>query len=319
MKHFSALLFVLFISNTIGGTLYGFSADMALISVDPWTGKQTNIGKPLPHEAQAQNLATIDQKSAIYYIVGFNLTTQKTQLIGVSLSNGKILSETNLPFEAEFLVGVGQTVDFDPITGTVLASGRDRSVEDAHRIIRMDPLSGQYSTIAVIEDIDVLGEPHVYDYINKVYWLQFGVNDSQGIHIDIFGYDTVTGKLLYQIRDVLNIETMSFDPKTGLIYGIGIIFDAEGKPIRILTTLDSKTGNTTIIGKIPNYFIINSSIAALDILNRILYCTLQPHESGKNDADFELVGVKLEDASIVSHPHLCQNPSLCPWSLDYFN
>jgi len=164
-----------------------------------------------------------------------------------------------------------------------------------------------------------LGEAHVYDYINKVYWLQFGVQDASGIHIDLFGYDVIKGTLLYQIRDELNIETLNFDPKTSLIYGVGITFDAKGNPSRILTTLDSKTGNITIVGKIPKYFIINSSIAALDISGRKLYCILQPYDGVNNDASFELVGINLADAKIVSHPQLCDNPAYCPWSLDYFN
>ena len=67
------------------GTLYGLSETTGLIVIDPATGRQTPIGIPLPAEAQAQNLATLDAQRGIYYMIGYNLSTQVHAETGAGL------------------------------------------------------------------------------------------------------------------------------------------------------------------------------------------------------------------------------------------
>ena len=58
------------------GTMYGISSNVGFVTIDPSTGKVDPVAAPFPHEAQAQNLASLDALRGIYYIIGYNLTNQ---------------------------------------------------------------------------------------------------------------------------------------------------------------------------------------------------------------------------------------------------
>ena len=56
--------------------MYGISSNVGFVTIDPSTGKVDPVAAPFPHEAQAQNLASLDALRGIYYIIGYNLTNQ---------------------------------------------------------------------------------------------------------------------------------------------------------------------------------------------------------------------------------------------------
>ena len=48
--------------------------------------------------------------------------------------------------------------------------------------------------------INVLGAAHAYDYNDNTFWLQYGLNQSGAISIEIFGFDSHTGALKHRVR-----------------------------------------------------------------------------------------------------------------------
>lgn len=159
----------------------------------------------------------------------------------------------------------------------------------------------------------MLGGASSYDPKNRILWLQFGTNNT----INLFGFDVDSGKLVSQLPDTYYMETMDYDSQTGLIYGIGLqVFNSTSYQ-RILMTLDSKEKKYNIIAPIPHYFIIESDIGALDVKDRTYFCFLQSDK--QNNAPFELLTISLTNGKILNSAVGCQQPSKCPWALEYLN
>jgi len=287
-----------------------------LVSIDPATGATTNIGQPI-NDYVAQGLAAIDDKKEVIYLVVTDATTDKVMLLGLSLNDGSIKTNIQLPFTAVVFIGVGQSVDVDPVTGDVFVSGKDPSVGDKHRIYRVSVSSGKLTPIAVMGGIDVLGAASAYDPMYQVLWLQFGTNTS----INMYAFDVTNGDVLFNIDDdIFNMETMDFDPVTGLIYGIGFTAKNETYGSRTVVTLNSKDGQLKQIAIVDKdqYEIIDGSATALDFTNRIIYSFLQPR--GNDNNPFDLVGVDIRSGKVVNgSPVGCADPENCAWSMEFHN
>jgi len=297
--------------------LYGVAESIAqLVSIDPATAVTTNIGTGIDSDYDAQGLATIDDKNGIFYLIVTD-SENNVLLIGLSLDDGTVTKQIPLPFSAGGFIGVGQSVNIDPTSGDIFVSGRDPSVNNQHRIYRIDMATGTLTPLATVAFIDVLGASSVYDPKNKVLWLMFGTNTS----INLFGYNVTNGKLLWNINDdVYNLETMDFDPETGLIYGIGLKVINDSYASRTVVTLNSATGEFNVIAVIDKdqFWIIDGGASALDWTNRVLYCYLQPR--GPESNPFDLVGVDMATGKLVNGaPAACTDPGACPWSLEYHN
>jgi len=290
--------------------LYGLGVSIpSLVRINPTTAIETRVGSTnLPNELTAQQLSSIDARNRIYYLIAYNDTSSIVQIIGLSLTTGTLVKTIKLPFISSAFIGVGETCNVMP-NGDILVSGRDR-VRNQHQILRVSASTGATSKIASIGDVDVLGGASTYDPSNSMLWIQLGLKSGS---ISNFGFNISTGKLVHQIPDTLNMETMDYDPVTQLIYGIGLQVFNETSYYRILMTLDSKTGKYNIIGKIPGYFIIQASLAALDSKGRLLYTYLQ--KTGNSNAKFDLLTISMQDASIKNAVLACNNN--CPWSIAY--
>jgi len=295
--------------------LYGLSSAAQLLRIDPKTATQTPIGSPISNEYDAEELSSIDSVNGIYYLIGFNSTSAVISLIGVDLQTAKIRYNIILPFVSSAFVGVGETCDVDPSTGDVFVTGRE-SASGKHHILRVTPSTGKIQFIAELGNIDVLGGPSAFDPVNKIYWLQYGLNTTYEIYL--FGFNVLNGKLVYQLDDVLNMETMDYDPVTGLIFGIGLKVISDTDYYRVLMTLNSKDGSFNVIAKIPNYYIINGSLGTIDPVSRTYYCILQP--SSSDTAPMDLMTIDLKTANIISNPQICDSSlNGCPWALNFYS
>jgi hypothetical protein len=69
---FAALLVVAVLAfpDVKGGALYGLNENVQLVSIDTSSGQTTILGNPLLDELQAQNLAAMDAKRSLYYMIG---------------------------------------------------------------------------------------------------------------------------------------------------------------------------------------------------------------------------------------------------------
>jgi len=297
------------------GILYGLTEHVALVRIDPFTARQQPFGQPLPDELQGQSIASLDEQAGLYYLIGYNDSTQETSLISLNLFDGTMQQEVVLPFEAQLIVGVGEYCNVEPVSGDVFATGPDPAVGGAHHIVRVHTGTKQITSVGSLpsDDLDVLGGASVYDPKNQILFLQFGIKSPPSIKI--FGFNVKTGQLVYSLDNPLNMETMNYDEKTGLIYGIGLTVYNSTNFKRTVITLDGSTGKFQEVAVIPGYFFISSSISALDILNRRLFVFLSPIG---NDVQFDLVSINVDTYAILFHPRACTDSTACPWSLQYY-
>lgn len=79
-------------SPAVKAPLYGISMSepASLIEIDTATGKKTPVGKPFSNELAAQQLSAIDANKDVYYILDFNDTSRKPNLLGFSLTDGSV-------------------------------------------------------------------------------------------------------------------------------------------------------------------------------------------------------------------------------------
>eukprot|EP00041_Stephanoeca_diplocostata_P025163 m.652141 g.652141 ORF g.652141 m.652141 type:complete len:433 (-) comp22688_c0_seq4:2877-4175(-) len=147
-------------SPAVKAPLYGIATGnpASLISVDTTTGKKTPIGKPFSNELAAQQLSAIDANKDVYYILDFNDTSRKPNLLGLSLADGSIKVDLTIDLDELAFVGVGQSVGVDPLTGLVIINGHDSTVQ-GHHFISVDPWSATPSKATSICKIPA---PNVY-------------------------------------------------------------------------------------------------------------------------------------------------------------
>jgi hypothetical protein len=304
-----------------GSSIYATINPPSLYSFDTTTGKPTPIGTGLGKEGQAQGLGTIDPKTETYYLLGFNLTAKKPNLVGASLKTGVVVSDVALPFAESEFIGVGQTVHFDTATGTgVYVTGRMPDQTSPHHLLHVDPTTGQYTDVAQIGDGDVLGGSSAFDPVAGLYYVQLARNVSGQVSIDIFSINIKTGAVKEVPMSFPNgheLQSMAWDSNSRTIVGFGVKPGSSPSSLeRTLVELDPSTSAFRVIASIPQYLVISGGISAYDSNSRTLYGMLQA-TNGTDASPVHLVGVNANTAKVVSDPVICQSPSasLCPWTL----
>ena len=262
--------------------------------------------KRTPHSTNAYSLTRFDG------IWGCLSGGQEIDLIGIDVVNGKVENRVKLPFVSSAFIGVGEAVDVDESNGEVFCVGLQ--ADQKHHLFRINPRTGESKHLADCGFIDVLGGAHAFDQTNNLVWLQYGVNNTGAISIDLFGFDAHTGELKHQIKegDSNGIYTLSYDIQREQMIGFGFDMTTHA---RTLLRLDTTTGSVAKIGAVSGYSVINGNIVTVDSRAGVIYAQLQ--SSSNSSAPFDIVGVNVTTAQVVSHAPLCQDPALCPWSMEF--
>jgi len=294
-------------------TLYGMAENATLITIDPTTGVQKEVGKiPQPKEAQAQALATMDRTNGIFYLMGQNTSSGASNLLGYSIKTGKIVSSVKVPFEEPFFVGVGQAIEFDINNQQIVAFGVLPSDNLPH-VEMINPTTGvgkQILTVTQTGLLDMLGGFTAFDPKYNILWINYGYNSSGSILDQYFGFNVATGKLAFRFNNTDMISALDWDPVNNRTVGIG--YTGKG---RTLLTLDGATGKVTVVAKVPGWSMMSSSISAYDPATQTIYAILQP-TGAPTTSPFHIVGMSFPTGKVVSSAVLCANDAVCPWSLE---
>jgi len=315
-------------------TLYGLAQNPGthLCTINEVTGNITIVGPVIPEEYIAAQLASIDEQRKIYYFISFNQGSQTVSLIGLELSTGKTKYKIALPFRETYFLGIGQTANVDPATGDLFVTGHTKE-DESHQVYRVSPSTGKLTLIADIDYGDVFGGINAYDPVNKLLWLELAYNHT---FLQLFALNVTNGKWVHKnIKNPLNLETMTFDPVTNLFYGIGLREDTATKVVRILMTFDSKSLKFTTIAEIPGYLLIDADLGTLDVKNRKLFCVMQPGQARyitrqdlrlasikqrqqKKEAPFHLLTIDMISGKVEHNPDVDYD-GLFPWSIEFLN
>jgi len=254
----------------VDGNIYAFN-NVSIISIlNPTTGIITPFG---PQMHQNTGSVSIDNTNQLLYTVVFNESQSAMQLLGLSLSTGNVVYNIDLKIEYSNSV---DTCDVDPSTGDVLVLGASQISTDIFQLIRVTPSKGTIQTIQTYKSWgQYIPGSHCYDWGNEMLWIQFFGSTA----IFSYGIDVNTGEVVYNLTqsktDKAFMQTMDFDPVSGLVYGIGLQVDIENQTSSVVVmTVNSQTGKYDVVGTVHGWgFALGMS--GLDTTGRILYTYLQ--------------------------------------------
>jgi hypothetical protein len=304
------LVLAMVLFHSTAAAVYGIlnvKGEAQFTSIDETTGAETMSKIEVPYEGLCQGLTAMDAKHGIAYIIGFNVTDHKPNLVGFDTTTGKVAVDIELPFGEMVFVGLGQGLDVDPNTGDIIAIGQKAGAKPGqvghHYVIRIDFATKAITDIATIKldatNVAILGgQANTLDYVNQVEYVNLAVNNSGKIAIDIFVIDLKTGAVTAMKTDPSKGEmllSMDYDTKTNRIYGFGpsvpaakpYFDDAEdykswlkmqngGQFLHSLAYMDVATKAFTTVGGIHGFGMMEGSIATLDPVGRVHYSMIQP-------------------------------------------
>jgi len=313
--------------------LYGLNekpntGELFLVNIDPKTGNQTTVGKFIKSEAQSQAVATIDDKNGIYYILG--TAGEAPNIVGINVTNGRVVSEADIPaFASEEFVGLGQGIDWEPDTGSIVVAGQDTT--QSWSIGLVNPKTGNFDMKAYVNNSDgkyepVMGSPSVYTTDQRDFVMLLGVMKPKQA-IEYIAVNLDTGNVA-QVPWCGETETSDYDLVSKSIYGVGLIIDrsAPGGAVRTLVQVKSDASGCVVVGNITGYWIISMGVSAIDTENRVLYflsypCVKKGDPGCQGGGPLDLVGVELQTGKTVSVATAFCNldKDTCPWSIEFVN
>jgi hypothetical protein len=290
--------------STAEGKIFGFTLDrrdVTFSTIDEVTGKQVKGTFQVPYESLCQGLSVMDSAHGIAYVLGYNNSDRKPNLVGMDIKSGKVAVDIELPFTEPGNVGLGQAIDVDPTTGDIIALGQGSigTTLTHHYAIRVDYKTKTIVNLANISKdvpsmgvLNGMGGGSTLDYTRNVEYVNLAVKGAGGatdvatVHIDLkTGKSTIVGN-----SNILN--GLNFDAKSDRIFGWGpsIAPPPNGtiaawqsalaaKPIHTLAYVNAADGASTgikIVGGIPGYFLLEGGVVTVDPVARRLYSLFQP-------------------------------------------
>ena len=294
--------------------LYGMSDAVGLIRVFPGNGSSSPIGPPLPSEDQAQQLAVLDATRGIYYILGYSVTLNAPNLVGLSLADGSVISSAPLSIYESGLIGVGQSLAIEPATGRLIIAGR-LSATGPHVVGFVDPKTGNFTQVASIDGAlrDVLGATSAYDPLTNTLLLSLADAANQYFYaVDMKAGNSTRWPEVWETGG--NIQTLDYHAASGSFLGLGIT-ELGSNITRVLVRLDARNYTFSTVGVVPGYVMMMGPIAALDVAGDVLYW--MGASIAAPDDGFFYVGLNIMDGSVASVSTARVYPE--PWSLEWLN
>lgn len=278
-------------------------------------GTGTNMGRPLNDEYVGQQLSDIDQSKGIYYYIGLNSARNISELVGLSLTDGSILSRTKLPYYTPYQIGLGQTLAANGPAGSVLIGGQ-MTDGGAHEVGTFVPGSGQYTPLASFDPSlkPIMGGLSGYSPKANRYLVALG----SGPTVQNWYWVDLATKQTGSYSECDLLESIDWDASRNVFVGVGVDVNTR---TRMVASLDALSGKCTLLGKVPGYLEMFAGQATLDASTGNIWALMQPSGDSPT-APYDLVGIRTKGGpvSIFSNFTLekCPNVIDCPWQLEYF-
>eukprot|EP01105_Mastigella_eilhardi_P017988 TRINITY_DN4152_c0_g2_i1.p1 TRINITY_DN4152_c0_g2~~TRINITY_DN4152_c0_g2_i1.p1 ORF type:complete len:308 (+),score=82.70 TRINITY_DN4152_c0_g2_i1:116-1039(+) len=298
---FLLILVAVALRAAAGVRLYGLLVNTSLTTVDTTSFEMDFISGGIAGQLPSPCVSDIDLKNNIFYTIMItNDTEYEVSLVGISLQDGATTATILLPFTAYAV----DLCDVDQATGDVLVIGKETNTQHFETMYRVDPATSTVIKVAEL-DMEFATPCSALDTKNGVE-VVVGIYNQSTITA---GYSAKTGEELWRTTEGC-VDTMVYNPVTGLIYGVAI-----GDYEFDLYSIDGSTGVTTFIGVVqPGAFTWMYFLSALDPQTNTLYCLMKQHP-----LYFDLVGISLADATVTSTTRACINTAReppCPLTLD---
>lgn len=285
--------------------LFGLNPAAALFQLSP-NGTFEMLSPPLPY-LQAQQLSCVDAPRGIFYFIGYSQATSGPYLVGLSLTNGSVLTETPLPefYDSQY-VGIGQYVSVEPASARVFVGGQD--VNKFHVVGLITPGSGDFTVLANLTASlrDVFGGTSVFVPETNELWFE--------LDLDIMILNLESRKVdVLPVSAGFEILGMNRDPATGVIFGLA---GGPGQGVRTVVALHAANRTIDVVGSVPKYAMQMGGITAYDWNARSIFWIAQATGAPSNSPWFLVQNAVAGGATISASP-ICGNGQLCPWSLHF--
>ncbi|KAL9658057.1 hypothetical protein ABK040_012295 [Willaertia magna] len=198
----------------------------------------------------ALQASTIDLNSRIYYLLAFNETSYSCQLLGLSLDNGLIVKNWDMPLGYKKFAA--NSCDFNPNENVIFVSGYLESGLLA--VLRLSVETGMwtplYTTNQKVENIPPVTS---YDFKNNTLWIlvsplnKFGQPEYEGGVFLLI--DGKTGKLLRDLPNSALMTTINYDVLSNKMVGLGqkMYNNIPNQLIDVIVTIDLTNGKNNYL------------------------------------------------------------------------
>jgi len=290
-------------TNAVIGTLYGFSYDNYLVSIDPVTGNTTTIGSQFDGIQLIEGIGDIDNLHGIYYVID----VFENRLFGVFLQDGSPKINISLPSDGgPYSLAVDQDTS-DVYIVWALGSDPSHSTYQTYRVI---PNSGQMLAIGnqFLEPVMLFPSPATF--ANTRFWTIFAnLNETLPI-LGINATNTVTYLAEYEMT------TLNYDDTTGLIFGWGSVDVNKSNFMPQIISFNPVTGSFDLIANATGtvaYFVADTS--ACDLGNRIIYGLF--YLVGNPSNIVSLIGVDMQTGKLLTSANMQDIQE--PWTFAMHN
>ena len=288
--------------------LYGLSENGSLIrSLDG--ANWTTLGSPLPY-SQAQQLSCIDASRAIFYMIGYDMSSKDPVLVGVSLEDGQVITHVPLPFNDQTYIGIGQYLTPHTPSGSLFVGGQDSFKN--HVIGLVDPQSGKFELLANLSSSfrDVFGGTSVFIPETNELWFE--------LDLDIMILN-LTSRIvtIIPVNESFSILGMNYDNAEKKIIGLA---GGPGQGVRTIVSLDPIARKIIITGSVPAFANQMGGMTAYNDKQKTIFWIAQKTNAPTNSPWF-LVQNQVKGGKVVTSESICSSSSggLCPWSIHYYN
>ena len=317
------VLFLLLALASAASNLYGLSlvsngpAQFGLVELSTATGAVKAIGGSHPELFGSSDLATV-ANGALYY---FGDTAKGATLVALNLSTGAKICDAAVHVAEVSYVGIGQSLDYDPTTDTLLLSGVSIPTTAGTHTIYRAPATG-------CGNFTKLGEYGMAQYMPM---LHSAALDPQGqrLFVTLGTGQQSAGIGIIDLKQegnmtVINqgeapdekdcLVSLHFNRKSHKVFGLWV--PSSGKSLTI-HSLDPATGDWDTprpLSNVPpawNTVGGNSAVvSAYDSVSDSLYFMAGTQDSQGNVKAWDLARVDLSSGAIEQHPAIAPN-GLC--------
>ena len=289
--------------------LFGVLSGAQLARINPADGSAAPVGAGLPaYEFVGQNLAAVDRSRGVYYVLGYNSSRNATNLVGVDMATGAVVSDVPTPFVLPGFFASGEAfLAFSDARGRAVLAGQTAVGAPEYTFVLMDPATGAWSVVARL-NASAYGPvgyaPSVLLPARDEFVALYAVNPGASEVLSLIAVGLADGAVRVWDADCGDAVVLDVDAATGDVYGIGqdrahaferalFRFAPDGSTCARVGA-DIGAFETLVVGE-----------GAIDSAARVFYWTSMPANATRPPfPPVDLVGTSLDDAATVSaHPY----------------
>ena len=284
-------------------------AKQGLLTLDPTTGNAKVIGPAHAELFGEGDLVTVVH-DRLYYLGD---TTRGATLVALNLTDGSEICSAPVSFREISYVGIGQSLDYDKHSDTLVLSGVAESKNASHAVYRASATGcGPFKLVGTFGSADYLPMLHAssFDAEGQRLFVIVGTGQSSSA-VAVVDLTKPSGTKLTLIAEGPSPDStllcMHWDSKTKRLVGV-VGVTAGALQLNILDPSASKWETPKQIQNVPSGWDQlggnQATVSAFDVASGSLILMAGHADPATGDAKYELATIDVEVPKVLSHPKL---------------